>query len=95
MKRIVVGALLLAAACGKNETVKKVEALADRACACADAACADAVEKDYYALVKEGQRRGSEEDRDKVESAFERMRDCIAATRTAAPAAPAPAEAPP
>lgn len=95
MKRILLGALLLAAAsaCGKNETVKKVEALADRACACTDAACADAVEKDYYALVKEGQKRGSGEDRDKVESAFERMRDCIAAARTTAPGAPA--EAPP
>ena len=86
MKRFVLGGLLLAAACS-NKTVEKVEALADRACACRDAACADAVEKDYYALVKEGQQRGSEDDRDKVESAFGRMRDCIAAARTAAPAA--------
>ncbi|HUS66800.1 MAG TPA: hypothetical protein VMZ28_19820 [Kofleriaceae bacterium] len=89
MKRIALGALLLLAACSKNETVKKVEALAERACACTDAACADAVEKDYYALVKDGQKRGSEDDRDAVESAFGRMRDCIAAARTTAPPAPA------
>ena len=88
MKHIALGALLLAAACSENETVKKVEALADRACACTDAVCADAVEKEYYALVKDGQKRGSEDDRDKVESAFERMRDCIAAARTKAPGAP-------
>ncbi len=87
MKRVVLGALLLAAC--SNETVRKVEALADEACACTDAACADGVEKEYYALLKEGQTRGSEGDREKVESAYGRMRECIAATRGAGAGAPA------
>lgn len=79
MKRIGL-VLVLLAACS-NETVRKVEALADKACACTDAACADAVEKEYYALVKQGQKRGSEDDREDVEAAYGRMRDCIAAAR--------------
>ena len=92
MRRLdILAVLALLGACS-NETVRKVEALADRACACTDAACADGVEKEYYALLKEGQKRGSEDDRDKVEDAYNRMRECIAAARgSGAPPAP-PAE---
>lgn len=80
--------LALGAACSKNETVKRVKGLADKACACTDAACADAVEKEYLDLVKEGQKRGSEDDREEVAAAYSRMRTCIARARTgAAPAA--------
>ena len=74
--------LLLCAGCSTNETVKRVRGLADKACACTDAACADAVEKEYVDMVKEGQKRGSEEDRKEVADAYNRMRDCIASART-------------
>ena len=75
--------LALAGACsGNNETVKRVKGLADRACACTDAACADAIEKEYLDLVKEGQKRGTDDDRTEVAEAYSRMRDCIASART-------------
>jgi hypothetical protein len=74
----------LGAGCSKNETVKRVKALADKSCACTDAACADAVEKEYLDLVKEGQKRGSEDDRKEVADAYSRMRTCIAKARTGA-----------
>jgi len=75
-------ALFLALGCSKNETVKRVKAMADRACACTDAACADAVEKEYLDLVKEGQKRGSDDDRDEVAKDYSRMRTCITKART-------------
>jgi len=75
--------LALGAGCAKNETVKRVKEMADRACACTDAACADAVEKEYLDLVKEGQKRGSDDDRDQVAKDYSRMRTCITKARTA------------
>ena len=84
--------LALAGGCSKNETVKRVKGLADRACACTDAACADAVEKEYLDLVKEGQKRGTEDDRTEVAEAYSRMRDCIASARTGEKKAPGAAE---
>jgi hypothetical protein len=80
--------LVLGLGCSTNETVERVKGLADRACACTDAACADAVEKEYLDLVKEGQKRGSEDDREEVADAYKRMRDCIASARTGGKAAP-------
>ena len=94
---LLLAALAIAAGCSTNETVKRVKGLADKACACTDAACADAVEKEYLDLVKEGQKRGSDDDREEVAAAYSRMRDCIASARTAgkaAPAAPPAAPAP-
>ena len=82
-------AVLLVAGCSTNETVKRVQGLADKACACTEAACADAVEKEYVDLVKEGQKRGGEDDRKEVEVAYNRMRDCIASARTGGGAAAA------
>ena len=80
---IVSALLLLALGCSKNETVQRVKKMADRACACTDATCADAIEKEYLDLVKEGQKRGSEDDRDEVARSYSRMRGCIAKARTA------------
>jgi hypothetical protein len=80
-------ALLFALGCSKNETVQRVKAMADRACACTDATCADRVEKEYLDLVKEGQKRGSDDDRDDVARSYSRMRTCIAKARTAGGAA--------
>jgi hypothetical protein len=70
-------------ACHKNETVKRVEALADEACACRDPGCADAVDRRFLALVKEGPRKGSRSDREAIEKAYGRMRACAAKARTA------------
>jgi len=89
---LLVVVLALAGACSKNETVKRVKGLADRACACTDAACADAVEKEYLDLVKEGQKRGTEDDRTEVAEAYSRMRDCIASARTGEKKVPGAAE---
>ncbi len=75
--------LFLALGCSKNETVKRVKEMADRACACSEAACAEAVEKEFLDLVKEGQKRGSEDDRKEVADAYNRMRTCIAKARSA------------
>ena len=79
---LLLAALVIAAGCSSNETVKRVKGLSDKACACTDAACADAVEKEYLDLVKEGQKRGSDDDREEVAEAYSRMRDCIASART-------------
>jgi hypothetical protein len=69
--------------CHKSETVKRVEGLADEACACADPGCADAVDQKFFALVKEGPRKGSKADREAIEKAYGRMRACAAKARTA------------
>lgn len=89
------GALLLAlAACGTSDTVKKVGALADRACACRDVACVDAVDKEFWEMAKTP-RRGTQDERDEVEEHYARMRECIVKVRSASPGAvPAPAAAP-
>ena len=79
---LLLAALAIGAGCSSSETVKRVKGLADKACACTDAACADAVEKEYLDLVKEGQKRGSDDDREEVAAAYSRMRDCIASART-------------
>jgi hypothetical protein len=76
--------LALGAGCSKNETVKRVKAMADKACACSNAACADAVEKEYLDLVKEGQKRGSDDDRQEVAESYARMSGCIAKARAGA-----------
>ena len=86
--------LALAGGCSSNETVKRVKGLADRACACTDAACADAIEKEYLDLVKEGQKRGTDDDRAEVAEAYSRMRDCIASARTGEKASGASEKAP-
>lgn len=92
------GALMLAlAGCGTSDTVKKVKAMADRACACPNAACADKVDKEFWELVKTGQKRGTQSERDEVKTDYTRMRECIekarsSATGTAAAPAGQPAE---
>jgi hypothetical protein len=93
------GALMLAlGGCGTSDTVKKVGAMADRACACRDAACADAVDKEYWELVKTNP-KGTQDERDEAKQHYDRMRECIVRARSASPgggpAAPAPAGAEP
>jgi hypothetical protein len=86
-------AMLLACAapgCGTSDTVTRVEGLADQACACRDAACADRVDRAFRQLVEGGPRRGSPGERDRVETAYARMRSCLARARSR-PAGAAPA----
>jgi hypothetical protein len=86
--------LALAGSACSNEVVTKVKAMADRACACTDAACADKVEKDYYDFAKTNAKaRGTEDERKQTEEHYSRMRECITKTRSGAEGA-APAEAP-
>jgi hypothetical protein len=88
MKIAIAVVLLLGLGCSTNETVKQVRALADKACACTDAACAEAVDREYLELVKGGQKRGSQDDRDEIEKDHKRMRDCIATARGGQPVTP-------
>ncbi len=92
-------ALLLALGGCSNETVKKVQGMADRACECADAACADKVQKEYYDLAKANAKsQGTKDERDEVEQAYNRMHECLVKARSgggkegAAEGATAPAE---
>ncbi len=67
--------------------------MADRACECPDAGCADKVEKEFWDYVKTRQKRGTQDERDEIKGHYNRMRDCIAKVRSSAPAAGQPAEA--
>lgn len=82
--------LLLALAGGcSNEVVGKVEEMANRACACRDAACADKVEKDFYDFSKANAKaRGSDEEHKQTREHYNRMRECIVKLRSGQPAAP-------
>jgi len=87
-------ALTLALVGCSNETVKKVQGMADRACQCADAACADKVQKEYYDFaVANAKSQGTQDERDEVEAAYSRMNDCLVGARSsgAAPEGAAPA----
>lgn len=71
------GALALTG-CGKNEAVKDMEALADRVCACKDAACAMEEAKKAAELVsKHKDTKGTEGDMKAITAAGERMKDCM------------------
>src|SRR5688572_19744413 len=76
-------ALLLALGGCSNETVKKVQGMADRACQCADAACADKVQKEYYDFAKANAKsQGTQDERDEVEQAYNRMNECMVRARS-------------
>lgn len=88
-------ALLLALGGCSNETVKKVQGMADRACQCADAACADKLLKEYYDFAKANAKtQGTKDERDEVEQAYNRMNECLVRARSGG-AAPEPAAAAP
>ena len=84
-------ALLLALAGCSNKTVEKVQGMADRACQCADAACADKVQKEYYDLAKANAKiQGTQDERDEVEKAYNRMNECLVRARSAGGGTPVP-----
>ena len=78
MKRTgMIAALLLAAACGKSQAVKEVEALADEMCACKDIKCAAEVTRKATEVMKKYADESAGESTVKaIEAAGERMRQC-------------------
>jgi hypothetical protein len=88
------GALWLALGGCTNDTVKKVKAMADRACGCHDAECAKKVEEDFWAFVKTGQKQGSQGDRDEVQAEYNRLRECVTRVRSSSSGTDAPENAP-
>ncbi len=59
----ILASLVLAAACSKKDITADVEALAERACACTDAACADKVVDDLLALAEANKNPGGDQKR--------------------------------
>ncbi|MBL9014620.1 MAG: hypothetical protein JNL83_10615 [Myxococcales bacterium] len=64
---------LFATGCKKDVT-KDIEALADRACACTDAACAEKVVDDLLALADKNRKARGDEDR--AQKAARRLGEC-------------------
>lgn len=65
---------LLASGCSKDIT-KDIENLADRACACKDAPCAEKVVDDLLALADKN--RKARGDEDKAQAAARRLGECV------------------
>ncbi|HEY0254631.1 MAG TPA: hypothetical protein VGC41_24055 [Kofleriaceae bacterium] len=59
---------------GCGDASKKVEELADRACACKDKACADGVIDDFVTWAKEN--KNARGDQKKAEAAVQKMMSC-------------------
>lgn len=70
--------LLSLSACGKNEAVKDMEALADRVCACPDVSCAmDEAKKATELMTKHKDTRGTEADMKAITAAGTKITDCV------------------
>lgn len=71
--------LLLSLACvlsfGCSDATKKLEGLADRACACKDKACADKVVDDLVAFMKDN--KDARGDQEKAKAAGQRLGQCV------------------
>ena len=65
-------AIVLAVGC--HDASKDIEALADRACACKDKACADKVIDDLVEFAKNN--KNAKGDEDKAAKAAQRMMEC-------------------
>jgi hypothetical protein len=65
-----------ASACG-GDLVKKIDKLADEACACKDMACAEKVQGKLMDLVKDA-KEPSKGDQEKIMKSMERMGECMA-----------------
>jgi hypothetical protein len=68
--------LSLGAGCG-GDLVKKIDKLADEACACKDMACAEKVQNKLMDLVKDA-KEPSKGDQEKIMKSMERMGECMA-----------------
>jgi hypothetical protein len=75
---LALGTLALGGACGKNEAVKEMEALADRVCACKDVACAmEEAKKATEMATKFKDAKGTESDMQAITAAGAKMAECM------------------
>lgn len=74
IKAIIFG-LVVAAAAGCHDASKDIEKFADRACACKDAKCSDAVLDDFAKWAKDN--KNARGDQDKAAKAAERIGKCV------------------
>ncbi len=74
MLRIAIISLVFAAGCGKDVTAD-VEKLADRACACTDATCAQKVVDELVTLMKGN--KDARGDQKRAEKAATRLGGCV------------------
>jgi len=73
MRKLLLACVVVVMGC--SDASKKVEELADRACACKDKACADKVIDDFVEFAKENKNaRGDEK---KAGEAAERLLSCV------------------
>jgi len=73
--KIILLSLVCVFGLGCSDASKKLEGLADRACACKDKACADKVIDDLVSFMKENKNaRGDEE---KAKAAGQRLGQCV------------------
>jgi hypothetical protein len=71
-------AVIASAAC-TNDVVPRAEELAERACACEDAACAEDVNSELEAFLRDATgEKLSERDQDRLRAAANRIGTCIA-----------------
>lgn len=71
--------LALGAGCGKaDEAIKELESIKKKACECKDAACAEAVQKDFEAFLKKHENtKGSQSQAEKVGKIASEMSECL------------------
>lgn len=74
MRKLLLVGLLAFSGCSKDVT-KDIENLADRACACTDAACADKVVDDLLVLAEKNKKARGDEDR--ANKAARRLGECV------------------
>ena len=71
---IIASLVVAAAGCGQKDITADIEGLADRACACKDAACGDKVVDDLVALAKDNKSAGGDEAR--AQAAAQKLGQC-------------------
>lgn len=86
--------LLCAAGCG-SKLAEELEGYAEKACACADAACAQKVQTEFEAWAERNKMaRGSADERKRAEKAMRRFSECMN-RHTGAPEVPSSAPSAP
>lgn len=74
MRSMLLCVSLLAVGCGGKDLTKDIEALADRACACKDAACADKVVDDLLTLAENNKK--AKGDSSRTNAAAKKLGEC-------------------
>lgn len=73
--KIILLSLVCALGFGCSDATKKLEELADKACACKDKACADKVVDELIAFVKDN--KNARGDQEKAKAAGQRLGMCV------------------